>query len=145
LLLTQHGLEEGYEKDTLKYVMPESRHSYTPDFKPWSKPIYLETKGHFTAADRKKMKLVVAQHPDKTFIMVFGRAANTITKKSKTTYGDWCNKAGILWCDLKDFKLDPKKCLSTLIMKQKNGKLVVLPPKKSTRSSKLGNNVSSKV
>jgi Phage endonuclease I len=144
-LLILAGFAEGYEKDTLKYVTPESHHRYTPDFKPSSDPIYLETKGQFTTEDRKKMLLVVAQHPDKIFIMVFGRALHTITKKSKTTYGMWCDKNNILWCDLKDFKLDPKACLLSLIIKQKSG-LSKQPPRQSLKkSSKLVKPASLKV
>src|ERR1700694_863976 len=134
-LLVLAGYTEGYEKDTLKYVMPESRHSYTPDFKPTSKAIYLETKGRWEASDRKKMKLILEQHTNKIFIMIFGNSKNFITKKSLTTYGDYCDKIGLLWCDIRDFKQDPKACLSYLIHKQKNGLSKTPRRKRLTKSS----------
>jgi hypothetical protein len=146
LLLLSAGLKQGYEENVIKYVMPESLHSYTPDFKPFEKKIlYLETKGRWEVSDRKKMLLVVAQHPDKIFIMLFGRALNTITKKSKTTYAIWCDKHHILWCDLKDFTKDPKQCLLSLIKKQKNGLSTQPHRRNSTKSSKLASAVSLKV
>ncbi len=140
-LLIAAGLKEGYEESTIKYVMPESHHTYTPDFKPFeNKTLYLETKGRWEASDRKKMKLILQQHPDKTFIMIFGRSLNTITKKSKTTYGMYCDKIGLAWVDLKDFTKDVKKCLSTA-KKQKNGNLKTVRRKKLIPLSKSDSNV----
>lgn len=137
LLLLAAGLREGYEESTIKYVMPESHHTYTPDFTPFeNKTLYLETKGRWEASDRKKMKLIVQQHPEKTFLMVFGRSENTITKKSKTTYGMYCDKHNISWVDLKDFTKDVKKCLSFINKKQKNGNLKTVRRKNSKALSK---------
>src|ERR1700693_4556232 len=85
-LLKLHKVKADYEKDTLTYVMPEHHRRYTPD---WSmrnsRRIHLEAKGRFTAADRQKMKLVVSQHPNRLFILIF-QQNNTLTKKYKTTY-----------------------------------------------------------
>jgi Phage endonuclease I len=135
LLLLAANLQEGYEESSIKYSIPESIHTYTPDFRPYkNKPIYLETKGRWEASDRKKMKLILEQHTNKTFIMIFGRSLNTITKKSKTTYGDYCDKIGLLWCDLKDFSKDPKACLSRLIQQQKSGLSKPTRRKRSTKS-----------
>lgn len=145
-LLLAAGLQEGYEESSITYVIPASNHRYTPDFRPFKeKLIYLETKGRWESSDRKKMKLILEQHPEKTFLMIFGRSLNTITKKSKTTYADYCNKIGLKWIDLKDFKQDVKLCLSSLTKKQKNGNLTTSRRKKSTKSSKSELNVSPKV
>lgn len=84
-----------YETTKLKYTVPTSIHTYTPDFHIPGTNIYLETKGRFTSQDRKKMLLVKAQHPDKRVIMVFMNAKTPITKGSKTTYADWCLKNGV--------------------------------------------------
>ncbi len=61
---------------------------YTPDFI-LSNGILLETKGRFTAADRRKMLAVRDAHPDLRIVMLFMRD-NKIHKRSKTKYSDWC-------------------------------------------------------
>jgi hypothetical protein len=62
---------------------------YTPDFYlPRSKWI-IETKGRFTAADRRKMLAVIEQHPKERIAMCFMRD-NKIHPRSKTYYSDWC-------------------------------------------------------
>jgi predicted nuclease of restriction endonuclease-like RecB superfamily len=91
--------EVDYEPDKIKYVIPESHHIYTPDFKVRNKKIYIETKGKWTRQDRKKMLLVIQQHPDKKFYMYFQSGNKPINRGSKTSYGDWCDKNGIEWSD----------------------------------------------
>lgn len=84
-----------YEYEALKitYVVPESTHTYTPDFI-LPNSIITEYKGRFTPQDRKKMALVVEQHPELDIRMVF-MVDNTLTKKGKTTYSGWCKKHNI--------------------------------------------------
>jgi hypothetical protein len=86
-----------YEQSVLHYTVPASVHRYTPDFHIPGTNIWLETKGRFTNADRKKMLLVKAQHPDKRIIMVFQDARKPIAKGSKTTYSQWAEKNGLEW------------------------------------------------
>jgi len=62
--------------------------SYTPDFK-LSSGLYIETKGRFTAADRRKMKAMKTQHPEVEIVMLFMRD-NALSRKSRTFYSDWC-------------------------------------------------------
>lgn len=83
-----------YEVDKFKYTIPESSHTYTPDFS-LSNGVVLECKGRFTPADRKKMSLVIEQNPDKDIRLLF-MVDNTLSKASKTTYTMWCDKRGIL-------------------------------------------------
>jgi hypothetical protein len=57
--LESRGIEFKYESEKLPYIVPESKHLYTPDFIVQTEvgtTIYVEAKGNFTAADRKKMK-----------------------------------------------------------------------------------------
>lgn len=89
-----------YEPIKIDYTVPETKHKYTPDFVK-GKLIY-ELKGRWTAIDRKKMKLLVEQHPDWRIIMCFQNSKIKINKNSKTTYADWCNKNNIEWIDYKD-------------------------------------------
>jgi len=66
---------------------------YTPDFFITGGPV-LETKGKFTALDRKKQLAMREHHPDVPVTMVFMRN-NTLSKHSKTRYSDWCVANGI--------------------------------------------------
>lgn len=130
-LLTQKSLTHSHESTTLRYVKPVSRHRYIPDFDVSGltpSVLYLETKGRLTTSDRKKMLLVVAQHPEKLFVMLFSKPNNVINKSSKTRYCDWADANGIRWCSLDDFEKDPKKCLLSTIRK-KVGKLKTQRPK----------------
>lgn len=121
-----------YETEVLNYIYPETKKRYLPDFT--KDHVVIEAKGRFTAADRKKMLLVQEQFPDRAFLMVFGRAQNTLSKKSKTTYGDWCTKNNLSWVDILTFKKDYKQICQLLTMKQKIfGNLPILPNKKKPR------------
>ena len=94
--LVDNGIEPNYEAVKLKYIVPETEHTYTPDF-PVSKKIVIETKGLWDVADRMKMLLVVRQHPEIDFRLVFSNANKKIKKGSKTSYAMWCDKNGIKW------------------------------------------------
>ena len=90
-----------YEPYTFHYKVDEVR-KYTPDFFiKGSDGLYIEGKGKFTGFDRKKMLLVKEQHPEVEFRMYFVSGNKRLSKVSKTTYGSWCEKNGIEWCDLK--------------------------------------------
>jgi hypothetical protein len=61
---------------------------YTPDFF-LKNGVIIETKGRFTAADRRKMIAVKKDHPKEKIVMLFMRD-NKIHRNSKTHYSDWC-------------------------------------------------------
>jgi len=88
-----YHLENTYEVEKITYTLANG---YTPDFKLADK-VFLECKGFFKPSDRRKMLEVKKQYPDHTFIMYFQNSQVKLTKKSKTTYGDWCDKHGIKW------------------------------------------------
>ena len=100
--LSERLLKLGFKYEPLKldYTVPETAHKYTPDFVK-GKLIY-ELKGRFTAQDRKKMKLLVEQHPEFKFVMVFQNPNIKINKNSKTTYAIWCEKNNIEWMSYKE-------------------------------------------
>jgi hypothetical protein len=109
--LDDHKIEYEYEKLKIKYVVPAKEHTYTPDFNLGK--MIVETKGRFLPDDRKKMLLVKEQHPEYDIRLVFSNSKTKLTKNSKTSYADWCDKNGFQWAD----KVIPdewiKECKST--------------------------------
>lgn len=85
-----------YETDKIKYTV---QHTYNPDWK-IRDGVYLETKGLFKAADRAKHLYIKQQHPEITVYLVFQNPNNRLSRVSKTTYGEWCDKHGIEWATL---------------------------------------------
>ena len=81
-----------YEVKSFTYTL-ESK--YTPDF--FVGDIIIEAKGFFKPSDRRKMLAIKKQYPDLDIRFIFQRN-NTLSKHSKTTYGDWANKHGFPWC-----------------------------------------------
>jgi hypothetical protein len=96
--IESQGIKVEYETEKVPYIIPASNHTYSPDFK-LPNGIRVETKGRFVAADRKKHLLVKEQNPNMDIRFVFSNSKNKITKKSKTTYGDWCEKNGYKYAD----------------------------------------------
>lgn len=96
--IESQGIKVEYETEKVPYIIPASNHTYSPDFK-LPNGIRVETKGRFVAADRKKHLLVKEYNPHLDIRFVFSSSKNKITKKSKTTYGDWCDKHGYKYAD----------------------------------------------
>lgn len=96
--LEKHGIPVKFEEVTLGYIKPQRISRYTPDFV-LPNGIIIETKGRFVTADRQKHKWLKEQHPDLDVRFVFSRAATRISKKSKTSYADWCEQYGFTWHD----------------------------------------------
>lgn len=101
------GLEERnvpyeYEAETLFYIkppVPAKEGRYTPDFTIKKKDgslMYIESKGRFSAADRKKMALVKAQNPDADIRLLFMRD-DYLTSKKKSKNSTWAAKHGFPW------------------------------------------------
>lgn len=95
--LSELGLTWKYESDVIKYIKPVSH--YTPDFTIDTNK-YIEVKGRFLGSDRTKHKLIKAQSPEVNILFVFQNPYLTLSKKSKTTYADWCEKNGFEWTTL---------------------------------------------
>lgn len=90
--LERIGALVAYEVDKYKYTVPESKHTYTPDFK-LKEGVYCEGKGRLTTIDRRKMVLFKAQNPGVMVYILFQRD-NVINAGSKTRYSDWARKNG---------------------------------------------------
>jgi len=95
--LAEKNVKFEYETKKISY-QPKPR-MYTPDFYLPEQDIYVEAKGFFSPADRQKMLLVIQQNMFLDIRMLFLRASNKLNRSSKTTYGSWCDKYGILWAD----------------------------------------------
>lgn len=79
------------------YIVPYTLEcNYWPDFR-LPNGIFIEAKGRFTAMDRRKHLQVRRFHPTLDIRFVFYRATEKLTKRSKTTYADWCDKHGFKW------------------------------------------------
>jgi hypothetical protein len=96
--LDKAGVEYTYEQVKLKYIRPASQHIYTPDFV-LANGIIVETKGRFLPADRQKHLLVKKHNPTLDIRFVFSNSRARITKTSRTTYADWCEKNGFKYAD----------------------------------------------
>ena len=108
--LTALGVSFEYEAVDVPYWQERT---YTPDF--WlPNNILIETKGYWTSADRTKHKLVREQHPELDIRFVFQRASNRLSKKSKTSYADYCDRMGWKWAEMtipRKWLMEPKKPL----------------------------------
>lgn len=108
---TKRGINFEYEPCKLDYIVPETKHKYTPDWEiGGDATIYYESKGRLTARDRQKMLQVRASNPDINIRLIFQNPNVRLTKTSKTTYADWADKNGFEWTTLERF---PKKWLRT--------------------------------
>jgi len=101
-LLDGLGISYQYESEKLSYTI---EHNYTPDFV-LPNYIYLETKGYWDAADRRKVLAVKKFNPEADIRMIFQSPYNTISKKSKTTYAKWCDRHEIPWTSYKDIPIE---------------------------------------
>ena len=101
-LLKELGVSYEYESTQIPYVI---QHNYTPDFL-LPNHVYLETKGYWDAADRRKILAVKRDNPLIDLRMVFQSPYNTISKKSKTTYAQWCDKHDIPWTAYHEIPLE---------------------------------------
>lgn len=99
--LKDKGIDARYEEYKLPFIQPEKKRTYTPDVFVYNKAgelkYVIETKGRFTAEDRMKMNWVKEQHPNVEFRLLFERDGATISKKSKTTYAKWSEKAKFMF------------------------------------------------
>ena len=101
-LLSGLGITFEYESHKLAYTI---QHLYCPDFT-LPNGVILETKGYWEPEDRRKILAVKKDNPDVDIRMVFQSPFNTISKKSKTTYAQWCDKHDIPWTSFHNIPLE---------------------------------------
>lgn len=88
-----NGVSFKYETTKIQWEDRRFR-KYTPDFI-LPNGIIIETKGLFTVEDRRKHKEIKSQYPELEIRFVFENSKRRISKVSKTTYADWCDKMKI--------------------------------------------------
>ena len=99
--LENEGIKANYEEYKIDYIVPASKHKYTPDFV-LPNGIIIEAKGIFDAEDRAKHLLIREQYPHLDIRFVFYNSRKTYSNKAtvnKLTYADWCEKHGFLYAD----------------------------------------------
>lgn len=90
-----------YESKQYKFVQPEKKRTYTPDFCLPSTGTVVECKGRLTIFDRQKLLWVKESNPDLRLVILFQNADVKIRKGSPTSYGDWASKHGFEWYDFR--------------------------------------------
>ena len=100
-LLVELGVSYEYESCKVPYHI---QYTYCPDFV-LPNGVYLECKGYWDPADRRKIKAVKTLNPELDLRMVFQAPFNKISKQSKTTYAKWCDKHDIPWTSFHNIPL----------------------------------------
>ena len=77
-LLTELGVTYEYESTKIAYQIS---HNYCPDFV-LKNGVLVETKGHFSQEDRRKMVAVKTQHPDLDIRLCFQNAAVNVLNEA---------------------------------------------------------------
>jgi len=101
-LLTTLGVSYEYESCKVPYTI---QHNYTPDFI-LPNHVHLEAKGYWAAEDRRKILAVKKDNPELDLRMIFQSPYNKISKRSKTTYAQWCDKHDIPWAAYHEVPLE---------------------------------------
>ena len=96
----KEGWSLPYEQDRIRYTIPAKQHIYTPDFTV-TKDVYIETKGIWSATDRKKALFIKEQFPHVKILYVLYRDQR-LFKSSSTTYLEWAQKQGLKCCTFAD-------------------------------------------
>lgn len=97
--LKEQRIKEWYyepKEGKIKYIIPASIHSYTPDFWVPKKDgwIVIETKGIWEYTDRLKHVWIKTQYPTLDLRFVFSSSRTKTSKGAKQTYADICEGRG---------------------------------------------------
>ena len=95
--LSSENVSFSYETLKITFDQPTQKRTYTPDF-PIKKSFIVEAKGNFNSADRKKHKLIKAQHPELDIRFVFQKL-KTKVQGGRFTCEEWCIKYNFLYAE----------------------------------------------
>lgn len=93
--LSMLRVKYGYESIKIEWEDLAYR-TYTPDFV-LTNGIIIETKGMFTAMDRRKHLAIKKQHPKLDIRFIFENCKRRLRKGAKSTYAQWCERYGFLY------------------------------------------------
>lgn len=93
--IERNGLTAEYETLKIPY---KTVHNYLPDVI-LPNGIIVELKGYFDTRAQVKMKYVKRDNPHLDIRFVFMNSKNKMNKRSKMTYGQWCDKYGFPYAD----------------------------------------------
>ena len=93
--LLDRGLSPKYEPDKFDYTL---HRQYCPDFKIGEDiNVYIEVKGWWPSSERMKFLSVIRNNPELRIFVALQRPNQRLSKQSKTTLAQWCQKQGINW------------------------------------------------
>ena len=95
--LKELRIDFGYECIKIEWEDLAYR-TYTPDFILFN-GLIIETKGMFTAADRRKHLAIKKQHPSLDIRFVFENSRRKLRKGAKSSYAEWCIRYGFKYYD----------------------------------------------
>ena len=127
--LTKLNIKFEYESIKIEWEDLAYR-TYTPDFI-LDNGIIIETKGMFTAIDRRKHLAILRQHPKLDIRFVFENSRRKLRKGAKSTYGEWCDKYGFRYYD----RIIPEDWIQEK-GKNKHSKFIPFPYNKIQRRKK---------
>ncbi len=93
--IERNGLTAEYETLKISY---KTVHNYIPDVI-LPNGIIVELKGYFDPRAQVKMRAVKKENPHLDIRFVFMNSRNKLHKRSKLTYGGWCEKYGFPYAD----------------------------------------------
>lgn len=102
-LLNDIQVEWLYEASKVKYIIPESQHTYTVDFTTKNGQLW-ELKGYLSDyAERNKYVLLKNQNSDLDLRFVFDNP-NKLCGGTKMTHAAWAIKNGFKYCGINDLE-----------------------------------------
>ena len=95
--LLDQGLEISYEKERFDYYL---KRFYTPDFlvKGQAFDFWIEVKGYWPSSKRTQFLAVLRNHPTLDIFVALQSPHQRISKQSRTTYCQWCERYSVAWC-----------------------------------------------
>lgn len=93
--LVAHGFTPEYEVERFSYVL---HRKYAPDFRVGG--VYVEVKGWWPSNERSKFLAVILNNPTIPIFVALQKPHQKISRTSKTSYAQWCDKHGIAWCPI---------------------------------------------
>lgn len=93
--LEEYGVSYEYEPYKIPYTIEAK---YVPDFV-LSNGVHIEGKGYLDQDTRRKLRAVKRCNPDLDLRIVFQNASVPLSKRNRSTHGEWADRYGFKWAD----------------------------------------------